>query len=265
MNRLLTVTAALLALGLSVPAKAADMPVKYVAPAPVFTWTGCYVGVHVGYKWGKSSQTYTGLINGVPAVPELVGLEAANYNVNGPVGGAQGGCNYQTGAWVWGIEVDGSWASASGQANGQPPFNTNFVFTTNERWLSTARGRLGWAADRWMWYVTGGAAWSGFDVNHYNPAAPAQFRVPTRVNRGGWVVGVGTEYALLGGWSVKSEFLYASFGTFGYGNELPAANNCQGCGSFDVKMHEYIWRVGMNYRFDWASFGKGKGPVVAKY
>ena len=52
MHKLLTAGVALLALGLSVPAKAADMPVKYVAPAPVFTWTGCYVGVHIGYKWG---------------------------------------------------------------------------------------------------------------------------------------------------------------------------------------------------------------------
>ena len=34
----------------------------------------------------------------------------------------------------------------------------------------------------------------------------------------------------------------------------------------DVKMFEYIWRVGMNYRFDWASYGEGKAPaVVAKY
>jgi hypothetical protein len=142
-------------------------------------------------------------------------------------------------------------------------------FSTNERWLATARGRLGWAADRWMWYVTGGAAWSGFDVN--NDAAAAAIanaalfnRQPTRVNRGGWIVGVGTEYALLGGWSVKSEFLYTNFGTFGY-TDSPAANACVQCYSADVKLHEYIWRVGMNYRFDWASFGKGKGPVVAKY
>ncbi len=73
MNKLLTAGVALLALGLSVPAKAADMPVKYVAPAPVFTWTGCYVGAHVGYKWGNSKQSYGGLVNGVPAVPALVG------------------------------------------------------------------------------------------------------------------------------------------------------------------------------------------------
>ena len=95
-----------------------------------------------------------------------------NYDVDGPVGGAQGGCNYQTGAWVWGVEVDGGWSSASGQAKlGRKRHRAWHqsglaVFTTNERWLATARGRLGWAADRWMWYVTGGAAWSGFDVNN---------------------------------------------------------------------------------------------------
>ena len=60
MHKLLTASAALLALGLSFEAKAADMPVKYVAPAPVFTWTGCYVGAHVGYKWGKAARITAG-------------------------------------------------------------------------------------------------------------------------------------------------------------------------------------------------------------
>ncbi len=63
MNKLLTASVALLALGLSVPAKAADMPVKYVAPT-VFTWTGCYVGATIGYKWGTSKQTSDGSYNG---------------------------------------------------------------------------------------------------------------------------------------------------------------------------------------------------------
>jgi outer membrane immunogenic protein len=279
MHKLLTAGVALLALGLSVPAQAADMPVKYVAPAPVFTWTGCYVGVHIGYKWGTSSQTYGGQRNGVPNAFLAAGTDlTGDYNVNGPVGGAQGGCNYQTGLWVWGVEVDGAWSSASGQASPTAALalvdpNASFrTFTTNERWLSTARGRLGWAADRWMWYVTGGAAWSGFDVNNdLRLAANGGFpvRQPTRVNKTGWIVGVGTEYALLGGWSVKSELLYANFGTLHYGDEPGVVNGCvavNACYNADVKMHEYIWRVGMNYRFDWASWGKGKAPaVVAKY
>ena len=104
--------------------------------------------------------------------------------------------------------------------------------------------------------MTGGAAWSGFDLNNYNGigVATAQ-RVPTRVNKTGWIVGVGTEYALLGGWSVKSEWLYANFGTMHYGDEPGIVNGCiAGCVNADVKMYEYIWRVGMNYRFDWAAW-----------
>jgi outer membrane immunogenic protein len=273
MKKLLLASLALVAVGMTAPANAADMPVKYVAPAPVFTWTGCYVGVHIGYKWGTSKQSYGGLLNGVPNNFLPLGTDLTdNYDVNGPVGGGQGGCNYQTGNWVWGVEVDGGWSSASGQAStaaGAIALNTNarYLYTTNERWLATARARLGYAADKWLWYVTGGAAWSGFDLNNYDGGGfLGSQRVPTRVNKTGWVVGVGTEYALLGGWSVKSEWLYANFGTMHYGDEPGIVNSCIfGCFNADVKMHEYIWRVGMNYRFDWATFGKGKGPVVAKY
>ena len=273
MNKLLTAAAALLTFGLSVHANAADMPVKYVAPAPVFTWTGCYVGVHIGYKWGKARQEYGGLVNGVPNAFLPAGFDMTGYDtVSGPVGGGQGGCNYQSGAWVWGVEIDAGWSSASGQAGPTASaialgLNQNFLFSANERWLATARGRVGYAADKWLWYVTGGAAWSGFDLNNFNGTgvATAQ-RQPSRVNKTGWVVGVGTEYALLGGWSVKSEFLYANFGSMHYGDEPGIVNGCTaGCVSADAQMYEYIWRVGMNYRFDWASWGKGKAPVVAKY
>ena len=132
--------------------------------------------------------------------------------------------------------------------------NPNFRFTTNERWLMTARGRLGWAADKWLWYVTAGGAWSGFDVNNDNGtgAATAQ-RVPSRVNRSGWVVGIGTEYALIGGWSVKSEWLYANFGYLPLRRRARPANGCTaGCFSADVKMsrvhlagwHELPLRLG---------------------
>ena len=64
MNKLLLASLAFVAVGMTAPAKAADMPVKYVAPAPVFTWTGCYVGAHVGYKWGTSKQESGGLYGG---------------------------------------------------------------------------------------------------------------------------------------------------------------------------------------------------------
>ena len=143
------------------------MPVKYVAPAPIFTWSGCYVGATIGYKWGTSKQTYAGTRAGVPDAFLPVGTDlTGNYNVNGPLGGGEAGCNYQTGNWVWGVEVDGSWADASGQANSSAVSiaagaNALRAYTTNERWLMTARGRLGWAADKWLWYVTAGGSWTG--------------------------------------------------------------------------------------------------------
>ena len=77
-------------------------------------------------------------------------------------------------------------------------------------------------------------------------------------------MGVGTEYALFGGWSVKSEYLYATSAR----STTPTSASRRGtlnASTTDVKMHEYIYRFGMNYRFDWASWGKGKAPVVAKY
>ena len=85
-----------------------------------------------------------------------------------------------------------------------------------------------------------------------------------------WIAGVGTEYALIGGWSVKSEWLYADFGTFRAFDSVTQATPIGGgpagfggcgvpgfaanCSNRDVRLHEFIWRVGMNYRFDWASY-----------
>jgi outer membrane immunogenic protein len=276
MNKLLTASVALLALGLSVPAKAADMPVKYVAPT-VFTWTGCYVGATIGYKWGRSTHTSNGLVNGSPVGAIPAGADIApSFNLDGVIGGGEAGCNYQVGNWVYGIEVDGSWSTAEGQAtNFGPPISSPlFVSKTSERWLMTARGRLGYASDKWLWYVTGGAAWTGVDINSSNvgiAAVPTIFGIDT-VHKTGWVVGFGSEYALVGGWSVKSEWLYADFGRIHALDNSCAFAGAGGCGpgfggvtNRDVRLYEYIWRVGLNYHFDWASWGKGKAPVVAKY
>ena len=272
MNKLFA-SVALLALGLSVPAKAADMPVKYVAPT-VFTWTGCYVGATIGYKRGTSKHTSTGSQNGVPNLSGGYDI-APSFNLNGVIGGGEAGCNYQVGSWVYGIEVDGSWSTAEGQASninypGLGFFDPRYVSKTSERWLGMARGRLGYASDKWLWYVTAGGAWTGVDINVSNvgiAAVPTQFAIQ-RANKGGWVVGFGSEYALVGGWSVKSEWLYANFGTihaFDYAGGPICASATLDCSARDVKLYEFVWRVGMNYHFDWASWGKGKAPVVAKY
>ena len=129
MKKLLLASAALMALSFGGSAvQAADMPVK-AAPIPVFSWSGCYVGVQVGAKWGKSQHVSTGDHNGV-VVPGFAGNLTPEFNVNGALGGGEAGCQVQWGNWVWGVEVDGSWVAAEGQSELLPPF-------TSMSWTST--------------------------------------------------------------------------------------------------------------------------------
>ena len=81
----------------------------------------------------------------------------------------------------------------------------------------------------------------------------------------GWTVGAGWEYALGYGWSIKSEFLYVDFG---WQRFFDPPDTCSSCDEFairDVKLNNYIFRLGMNYKFDWGKYPVGKYPVVAKY
>ncbi len=160
MKKLFLGSVALVALGLVAPAAfAADRAVPAYAPpppAPVYTWTGCYVGASAGSSYGTSTHSTVGnsVITGAPgtvptALPAAVvaGTNIADsFNLSGFIGGFQGGCNYQVGAWVWGVEVDGSATNKEGQAQEVPlaPFlgvgRNNWVSQTQERWLVTARG-----------------------------------------------------------------------------------------------------------------------------
>lgn len=256
MKKLFLATLAVAAL--TAPVQAADMPTKAPTARVATTWagwSGCYVGGSFGAMWGISQQTYGGDRAGLPDAFLPVGYDVTgHYSVPGILGGAQVGCNHQTGNWVWGIEVDGSGVIASRAVHPvegavAAGANPQRRFHTKENWLATARGRVGYATNRWLWYVTGGAAWAGLEVNNEAILVAADAaRTPDKVDRFGWVAGLGAEYALSGGWSVKGEFLYVDFGTFHY-SDSPAANGCVQCYSMNVKLHEFIFRLGVNYQF----------------
>src|SRR6266581_6931773 len=134
MKKALLGAAALVALMVTAPSFAADvpgrMPVKAppLAPVPVFTWTGFYLGGHVGYLWGHTRIEET----------ETAG---ALGPTNGVVGGLLGGANWQTGPLVLGGEADIGWSNARG--NGAVPLTTEF-FEYQIRWTSHVRGRIGY-------------------------------------------------------------------------------------------------------------------------
>jgi outer membrane immunogenic protein len=233
MKRLFLGSVALVALGLGAPAAfAAERPVPAYAPPPppppAYTWSGCYVGASAGTSNG-SSQHFDG-----------AGVAITNsFDLSGFIGGGQLGCNWQFGAWVIGIEGDGSAVNKSGQ--GFELARPTWISETQERWFVTARGRLGmtwW--DKTMLYVTGGGAWAKIDASEWNTVNPILTGRQESTTRSGWTVGGGAEYALGYGWSVKGEFLYADFGTY---------NTSSLDRSRQVQVKDYIWRAGMNYKF----------------
>ena len=230
MKKLLLGSAALVALGLGAPAAlAADRAVPAYTPppppVPVYTWTGCYAGANAGTSTGRSQQTtlgntlLTGSALGVP--PRLSGVPAGSsiagdLNLSGFIGGFQGGCNYQMGSWVVGFEGDGMVTNKEGQnfEVGLVPFlgngRANWISQTQERWLVTARGKLGlagwgWFGDKSMVYITGGAAWAKIDTSEFLVGVQTGTGHQESNTRTGWTLGAGYEYALGYGWSIKGE------------------------------------------------------------
>ena len=274
MKMLFLGSVALVALGLVAPAAlAAERPVPYTPPpppVPVYTWTGCYLGASAGNSNGRSEHTTTGnsLLTGgglgVPApvlAPVPAGSSiAGDLNLSGFIGGFQGGCNLQLAVWVFGVEVDGSATNKEGQnfEVGLVPFlgdrRAGWISQTQERWLVTARGRLGlsgwgWFGDKSMLYVTGGAAWAKIDASEFLIGAQTGTGHQESNTRSGWTIGGGWEYALGYGWSVKGEYLYVKFDDYTTFTTPPFGGSGLNIAPRNVKLYDNIFRAGMNYRF----------------
>ncbi len=225
---------ALAAFGLlasSFSAQAADIPrpiYKGVNPVVAYyNWTGFYVGINGGYAWGTSDWS---------AVP------AANNKPNGWLVGGTIGYNYQVGSIVWGIEGDWDWSNVKDTVGCGPGVNCS----TENNWLATFRGRVGYAFDRWLPYITGGGAMGNVRASISVPAFG--FMDSATKNLWGWTVGAGVEYAFLSNWSAKIEYLYVDLGTFNAA-VVPAVNN--------VSFKENIVRAGLNYKFS--------GPIFSRF
>jgi len=237
------------------PAHAADLgrptykaapPV--VAPMPVFSWTGCYIGGHIGGGWGRKTAT----------APELAPGISVSGDTSGFLSGGQVGCDYQfTPNWVAGIEGDGSAADINGDLTQNVLGITGSAHARTD-WIASVTGRLGWAWERWLIYAKGGAAWAG---DKYSADIPLfDEHLDTSETRTGWTVGGGIEWAFWNNWSAKLEYDFYDFGTrnvtftgtiFGFPEVVPGIN---------IRQQISAVKFGINYRFGW-----GEAPVVAGY
>ena len=215
-------------LGLGNSAVAADLPLKAPALKTVYDWTGFYIGGHVGYGGGSLGP-------GTNPLPEEGQLFPPS--ITGLIGGYQAGYNKQLATHVvLGIEADASFGSPLDAVRLAPS-----AFNTTLDYVSTVRGRAGYAFGRWMPYLTGGFAWGHSHVN-LNDGAGSVFAAPGQIQTG-WTAGAGIEFAVSGNWSAKLEYDYIDLGRQTYdltGFGLPSV-------SVDPRVN--LVKLGLNYRF----------------
>jgi outer membrane immunogenic protein len=227
-------------------------------PAPVYSWTGWYVGGNIGGSWGTADNSLSILQAEGFGSNGIFGLSGTDSNrLRGVIGGVQFGYNWQTPNFLLGIETDfqgssekgsGAYGSTidlvSGTATSAGPNPVSITDNSKLDWFGTLRGRLGITSDRWLLYATGGLAYG--DVKQSGNAQPANpfpgvagisnapFLWNHSTTKVGWAIGAGVENAISGNWSWKIEYLYIDLGNVtanasgGIGIDTGIATNCYG-------------------------------------
>lgn len=214
-------------------AHAADLPTRpaYAPPppaVPVYNWTGIYLGINGGYGWGN--QDPLSLISRQ--------FDTFTTGINGWMFGGTFGAQIQSGHVVIGVEGDIDWANIKGTATVVPtilgtPSHPSIALATNINSVSTVRTRVGYAAQNWLLYGTGGVAivHAKADASLAGLACGTVGNLPCSADskRIGFAAGGGIEYGFTPNWSAKLEYIYI--------------------GAVQNDAHINTVRAGINYRF----------------
>jgi high affinity Mn2+ porin len=245
----LTVLALLTGVGLGWPVICAA---QSSAPPPQYDWTGPYLGGNVGIAWGSSSFTAGPGISGSTSLFQPID----HYDEGGSwFTGLQGGYNYvlpnhvllgveadltvppfpklPTGVNPLGLSIGGNTTFNSPALGSVDYFETMLM-------SGTVRGRAGYTLDDWLFYGTGGFAWS------YNQQSLTQVSTGNTVTptlwRLGWAVGAGVETTIAPHWTAGLQYLYTDLGketTGFFGGTQPV--------TADWRLQEL--RLGLDYHF----------------
>jgi high affinity Mn2+ porin len=241
-------------------ARAGDLSVGLPTKAPPpaapasYDWTGYYLGAHLGYALGGSNWSATQA--GAPGLSGSLDFSNA-YNFSTGNGsyllGLQAGYDYLSASrWLVGVATDISFPSFVG---GNTTFSSPLTGTANylERveFSGDARVRLGYAPGNWLYYVTGGFAFSydqftrtqlaGFPAG--GSAVPGTVENLYLVPRVGGVVGAGVEVALASHWTAQFEYLFTDYANRSV--SFPA-----GAQQFNSSLTLNELRAGLDYRFN---------------
>jgi high affinity Mn2+ porin len=240
---------------LSDSARSADIPIVTMVNAPraaaAYEWSGFYVGAHVGYASGHSHW-----LAPPPSGPNASGsvdffrtFDAFDGS-GGHFGGLHAGYNYMPpSGLMFGIEADVTFPST---LQGGRDLTSAFVGVANYNdtieMFGTVRGRIGYDVDHWLYYVTGGLAWTYDQFTRTqlteSPSAGGTSAGTVEapfLGRIGWVAGAGVEVPIAPGWTTRLEYLYSHYGnsnvTFLLGGQRFDS---------DLSLHEVRW--GVNYK-----------------
>jgi outer membrane immunogenic protein len=233
------ITTALWLLALDGAALAADMPSPQPAPVQALpTWTGFYAGLNAGGAFGSSRNAFS-----------IAGFAPPSFDTSlqGALGGAEAGYNWQTGPLVLGLEanLEASALRGSRTAPCLPPLCGSLAasYTQKLSWFGTLRPRIGYAVGNFILYATAGAALGQLDTNATAALGPF-FAVDNRSQtRTGWTLGGGVEVELAPRWTAKIEYLHLDLGdrTTTFLLSPPISNTS--------RLDANVITTGVNYRF----------------
>jgi outer membrane immunogenic protein len=211
------------------------MPVKapagFVAAPP--TWAGWYAGIAGGGGWGSAEQSDSSPFN------------SGRFDIDGAIVGGTIGYNWQSGAMVFGLESDLSYAAIKGSTTGTDPFFGpcgGAYCATDIKALGTVRARFGLTWNNLLPYVTGGLAYANVHGDEGN-GGPAAFGSGSSW-MAGWTLGAGLEAKFAPNWSAKVEYLYAQMS-----GDVFTANVFGVPYSQNNDITAQVVRVGINYHF----------------
>ena len=225
------------ALSLSMPALAADIVEE------AYDWSGFYGGVFAGV--GYTSSDWDGVDDDVAVDPVSID---ESLNDTQFLLGAFVGINFQHDSWVFGLEADIAWFDSKEHENLDGAEGLDI--TSEIDLLGSVRARAGYAADRTLFYVTGGLAFSDaehtWDDHGSQPGGIFDLPSETVDLDFGWVVGAGIEHAWTDNWLVRIEGLYFDLGS----EDGKVSNNINETDRFDVDQEIWVGRIGVSYKFN---------------
>ena len=242
---LLAASAFVSAAAIAGAASAADLE-----PAPTastYDWSGFYFGLNAGVAWNNSeldsNLRYTGEDDVYIYSPEEVNdfLSDLDQDVGDDdavfTGGAMIGYNWQMESLVLGVEADINYAGFGDERSDDLGGALNTLFSDEDRfvgnseasfdanWFGTLRGRLGFAADNFLFYGTGGLAYGHMEadvdvhVTDTDTDETYSYSGSTESTNWGWTIGAGMEYGI-DNWSLGLEYLYVDLGSAEWDNDF---------------------------------------------